>query len=269
LEKLFQDGEINPSDRPSDVRGRYEMFDVVPTDSFRAKFNGLKAKHGLNLRKDDDSKPTAAEGVAALSSAGIPSLKQAPVDPSLGMKMPPLAGGAPLADDGDDSKNPTVNWQPSNFVEIHTNSTEFRQTVVGALLCQAGISSVEEIKCTVVAPDCKKILIQQLVDPNFFDPETLIGAYVKPNTPCKLGAPLEAQSRFLALVEGCKRFTGGKKKKAVWASTYVELPVKVDKHLRKMKLIKKGSAFIFVFELNSADGDDWNNVDMADEIIEL
>jgi len=42
----------------------------------------------------------------------------------------------------------------------------------------------------------------------------------------------------------------------------------------KWKLMQKTcmvlfNCYVFVFELNSAEGDDWNNIDTADEIIDL
>jgi len=260
LEKLFAGKEISPDDRPKDVHQRYANFAVVPLDAFRTRFNQFKAKYGVNLRESDDTKPTVADGVAAAAAAGqagVAALKAPP---------PPSGESKVVVCADEDSKMPAQDWVPSQLIEVHTNSMEARQTVVGAIVCQSGISSVEEIKISVVAPDCNKILIQQLVCPAFHDPNVLIGAYSSKKA-C-FGGGTTLTSRLLAFLEACKSFCGGKKK-SVWATTYVELPVQVDKHLKHMKLVKKGSCYVFVFELNSAEGDDWNNIDTADEIIDL
>ena len=47
LYKLFQSGIVKASDRPSDFKARYELFNKIGKDAFRTKFNTLKHEFGI------------------------------------------------------------------------------------------------------------------------------------------------------------------------------------------------------------------------------
>ena len=47
LKKLMKEGSVKPSDRPSDIKDRYEIFAKIPTNSFRSQFNKLKGLLGI------------------------------------------------------------------------------------------------------------------------------------------------------------------------------------------------------------------------------
>ena len=50
LEKLCKQGAVKASDRPTDVKARYECFGKINSNSFRQQFNKLKSKYGIGTR---------------------------------------------------------------------------------------------------------------------------------------------------------------------------------------------------------------------------
>ena len=50
LEKIMRSGQIKPSDRPSDIKDRYEIFAKIGVNAFRSQFNKLKGIVGINTK---------------------------------------------------------------------------------------------------------------------------------------------------------------------------------------------------------------------------
>lgn len=50
LEKLFKTNTVKASDRPSDFKARYEIFNKIKMDSFRTKFNAMKKEYGVSTK---------------------------------------------------------------------------------------------------------------------------------------------------------------------------------------------------------------------------
>lgn len=55
LQKLMLTGQIQPSDRPSDIKDRYELFAKISVNSFRSQFNKLKGLCGVNTKTGKNS----------------------------------------------------------------------------------------------------------------------------------------------------------------------------------------------------------------------
>ena len=52
LERALQSGEIDPSEAPKQVYGRFAIFQQYKLENFRSAYNALKINMGLQVRRD-------------------------------------------------------------------------------------------------------------------------------------------------------------------------------------------------------------------------
>jgi len=143
-----------------------------------------------------------------------------------------------------------------------------RSTAIVWVLLNQGLTSKKDVKVKVIEPECKQLLFQQKIHDSFFDTTALTRGFEK-KLETSGNAPLCLHSRLMSMGAAVKEFCDGKKEEK-WATTYIDLPDRVDTYIKYKQIMKMpGGVYVLLVEMNYVDGDAWNNTDEVDDILSL
>lgn len=245
LAQKFDDGEIEPADRPKEVWLTEEVFQQHKLDNFRTAFNKMKAQKGILLR-DDDGKPSIADAIAQAQGKSVEMMDALKPPPeAAGVASLPTTTFVTPAGRRNDSQRLEVDFLPFHVCAEVDDTDYSRKVLACAVQLPSGTKSVDDIEVAVVN-DGSVFEMKSVMHPLMLNSKVLTVVW------SSFVSPKDHTLRQAAFGLAVRNMLNGEKKD-VWGVWQKALPFKCDNLFLKNEIcVVRDCHFLYV-ELQAAD----------------